>query len=425
MIGGEIANFAAYAFAPAILVTPLGALSVLVSAVLASVMLKEELLLLGKVGCMLCIVGSTIIVLNAPEEQAVDSVEEISNLMLTNLGMHVIFSQCFDARRVMLTPVMNDFVCKAPIPADRGVCIDLATKCRTCSLLTHVCIGHVVAGFQLYAVMVVLLSLVLIFYAAPKWGQTNIMIYVTVCSLVGSLSVICVKGLGIALKLSFAGHNQMGEASTWVFVLLVLISVMTQMNYLNKALDTFNTAIVTPIYYVIFTTCTIVASTILFRGWSQGSIPDDTLGSTSSPDSSNCPDSTNDNGYIAGSLITCMCGFAVICTGVFLLHRSREEAQGTYKSPRSQRPRSQSSGRRVSATKLSHPPPSPAGAHLHTRYCQSSLAAAIIACLFLCACAHLPSVLELPASPALAPLLTLGGDVSSGTTAKWRRPRYH
>ncbi|XP_020690908.1 probable magnesium transporter NIPA5 [Dendrobium catenatum] len=32
MIVGEIANFAAYAFAPAILVTPLGALSIIVSA---------------------------------------------------------------------------------------------------------------------------------------------------------------------------------------------------------------------------------------------------------------------------------------------------------------------------------------------------------------------------------------------------------
>ena len=30
VIGGEIANFAAYAYAPAILVTPLGALSVIV-----------------------------------------------------------------------------------------------------------------------------------------------------------------------------------------------------------------------------------------------------------------------------------------------------------------------------------------------------------------------------------------------------------
>lgn len=36
MGAGEVANFAAYAFAPATLVTPLGALSVLVSAILSS-----------------------------------------------------------------------------------------------------------------------------------------------------------------------------------------------------------------------------------------------------------------------------------------------------------------------------------------------------------------------------------------------------
>lgn len=37
------------------------------------------------------------------------------------------------------------------------------------------------------------------------------------------------------------------------------------MNYLNKALDLFNTAIVSPIYYVMFTTLTITASAILFQ----------------------------------------------------------------------------------------------------------------------------------------------------------------
>ena len=46
---GEAANFIAYAFAPASLVTPLGALSILVSAVLASKYLDERLNLLGKV----------------------------------------------------------------------------------------------------------------------------------------------------------------------------------------------------------------------------------------------------------------------------------------------------------------------------------------------------------------------------------------
>lgn len=46
---GEAVNFIAYAFAPASLVTPLGALSVLVSTVLTSKYLNERLNLLGKV----------------------------------------------------------------------------------------------------------------------------------------------------------------------------------------------------------------------------------------------------------------------------------------------------------------------------------------------------------------------------------------
>lgn len=46
---------------------------------------------------------------------------------------------------------------------------------------------------------------------------------------------------------------------------VVAICVVTQMNYLNKALDLFNTAIVSPIYYVMFTTFTILAAAILFQ----------------------------------------------------------------------------------------------------------------------------------------------------------------
>lgn len=46
---GEALNFVAYAFAPASLVTPLGALSVLVAAILSSKFLKERLNFIGKV----------------------------------------------------------------------------------------------------------------------------------------------------------------------------------------------------------------------------------------------------------------------------------------------------------------------------------------------------------------------------------------
>ena len=48
MGAGEAANFIAYAYAPATLVTPLGALSVLVTAILSAKFLDERLNLHGK-----------------------------------------------------------------------------------------------------------------------------------------------------------------------------------------------------------------------------------------------------------------------------------------------------------------------------------------------------------------------------------------
>jgi len=46
---------------------------------------------------------------------------------------------------------------------------------------------------------------------------------------------------------------------------VVVACLLTQMNYLNKSLDLFNTAIVSPIYYVMFTLLTIIASVIMFQ----------------------------------------------------------------------------------------------------------------------------------------------------------------
>ena len=82
MILGEIANFAAYAFAPAIIVTPLGALSIIISAVLSHYVLNEKLNSFGWLGCALCIVGSANIVLHAPVEKEIESIKEVVNLML-------------------------------------------------------------------------------------------------------------------------------------------------------------------------------------------------------------------------------------------------------------------------------------------------------------------------------------------------------
>ncbi|KAM7251566.1 hypothetical protein ACFE04_023449 [Oxalis oulophora] len=209
LIVGEIANFAAYAFAPAILVTPLGALSIIISAVLAYIILREKLHTFGILGCALCVVGSTTIVLHAPQEREIESVIEVWNL--------------------------------ATEPA-----------------------------FLFYAALVIILVFILILHYVPKYGQTHIMVYIGVCSLVGSLSVMSVKAIGIALKLTFSGMNQLVYPQTWLFILVVLVCVLTQMNYLNKDWDRQN----------------------------------------------------------ATQIITEMCGFVTILSGTFLLHKTKDMADG-------------------------------------------------------------------------------------------------
>jgi drug/metabolite transporter (DMT)-like permease len=50
---------------------------VLIGAVLASIFLKEELGRIGGVGCALCLLGSLVIVLHAPEDKDIKTVDEM------------------------------------------------------------------------------------------------------------------------------------------------------------------------------------------------------------------------------------------------------------------------------------------------------------------------------------------------------------
>jgi hypothetical protein len=49
-----------------------------------------------------------------------------------------------------------------------------------------------------------------------------------------TMQVMSVKALGIALKLTFSGTNQLMYPQTWAFTLVVISCIITQMNYLNK-----------------------------------------------------------------------------------------------------------------------------------------------------------------------------------------------
>ncbi|XP_026732314.1 magnesium transporter NIPA2 [Trichoplusia ni] len=234
---GEAANLLAYAFAPAALVTPLGALSVLVAAILSSKFLNEKLNFIGKIACLLCIIGSIVFVIHSPKSEEIDS-----------------FS--------MLVDKLFDY------------------------------------SFVSYVGSICVMSLIIKFVFVPRFGNTNITIYLLLCSSIGSLTVVSCKGVALGVRESISGEvNNFSHYMFWLLFLTAVGCIMVQMNYLNKSLDIFNTSIVTPVYYVMFTILVIVASGILFKEWDHMSLPD---------------------------IIGCLCGFLIVIIAVFMLNAFKD-----------------------------------------------------------------------------------------------------
>ena len=172
MILGEICNFAAYLFTDAILVTPLGALSVVITAMLSAIFLKERLSFVGKIGCFNCIVGAIVIAVNAPTQPAVSTIQEMKKMVLAPwfiVYMIVIIASCVFAALVL----------------------------------------------------------------GPKYGKKSMMVYLSICSLIGGLSVVGIQGIGAAITAQARGIPQFNQWFLYVLLVFIIITLLTEIIYLN------------------------------------------------------------------------------------------------------------------------------------------------------------------------------------------------
>jgi len=132
------------------------------SAVLSHFLLKERLPKMGVMGCVSCIVGSIVIVIHAPQEQTPSSVQEIWDLA-TQPGWIL---SCFNFS------LLHTYI--------------LVSYPNRCSLSPI----FFPAAFLIYVMATVSVVLVLIIHFEPRYGQNNMLVYLGICSLVGSLTVI-------------------------------------------------------------------------------------------------------------------------------------------------------------------------------------------------------------------------------------------
>jgi drug/metabolite transporter (DMT)-like permease len=208
---GETGNFLAYAYAPATLVAPLGSVSVVCNALLSSLVLREKITLRNKAGCVLAIFGSCFVVSFAPTSD--------HQLNMTRLADY------------MSDPVFLSF-------------------------LTLILIGF----FYLYRL-------------PQRVQQSNVIVYVLMCSLMGAITVSCTKGLSTALILTVSGssRDQFSSLLPWLLLFVICGTMVVQIKYLNLAMISFGASDVVPVYYVTFTFCSVAAGVVLFKEYHETS----------------------------------------------------------------------------------------------------------------------------------------------------------
>lgn len=123
---------------------------------------------------------------------------------------------------------------------------------------------HLVSiSFFSYAGTIVIITAFLI-YLSPKYGDKYLFLYVFIVGSYGSLAIIFCKGIGVAIKTTMEGNNAFTRWSLWVSIFCVIACVTIETGYTQVSLDLFNTSIVMSVTYVIYSTLIIASSAILF-----------------------------------------------------------------------------------------------------------------------------------------------------------------
>lgn len=203
MVLGEIGNFSAYGFAPASLVAPLGSTTVIANMILAVIFLHEKLRPEDLFGCALAVVGAFLLVNFSSKKDLVLSADELFNS------------------------------------------------------LTH-------AGFLVY-ITIVVIALVVLFLLLYKFKVDSVLVLLLITSFLATFTVITAKACSGLIQITFGGKSQLGHPIFYVMAVVMAVSAVTQVKYLNQAMKLFDATVVVPTYFVFFTISAIISGIVFYR----------------------------------------------------------------------------------------------------------------------------------------------------------------
>lgn len=168
--------------------TPLGALSVVVCAILSSIFLNEKLTFFGWLGCALCIVCCIYHPLIPLTEE-----RRFADWISHNRSERQVLAHIVDQTHA------DGVLPSAMSPGPQEPSVGQINAFRKLFLAP---------GFLVYGSLVIAGSLTIIFYFAPRYGKKSMLWYILVCSSIGGISVSVTTGLGAAIVQTALGDNQ-------------------------------------------------------------------------------------------------------------------------------------------------------------------------------------------------------------------------
>ncbi|XP_060756894.1 NIPA-like protein 2 isoform X2 [Neoarius graeffei] len=207
---GELGNFAAYGFAPASLIAPLGCVSVIASAIISVVFLKEILRASDVLGGVIALTGTYLLVTFAPHS--------------------------------------------AP-----HVTANMVERCLiSWQFLTY------------FFFEVVLFCILLYLYKCRN--LKHIVIVMLLVALLASVTVITVKAVsGMITETIRGSHLQLTYPIFYIMFIIMVVSCAYQIKFLNEAMKMFDATEIVPINFVFFTTSAVIAGHDLKSKWTESS----------------------------------------------------------------------------------------------------------------------------------------------------------
>ena len=201
MTVGEAGNFLAYGFAPASVVSPLGVVALISNCLIAPLLLKERFRQRDFWGVLVAIAGAVTIVLSAKNSE-------------TKMGPDDVWD---------------------------------AIKRWEFLLYLGISCGAIIA----------------LMIASPKYGGRTILIDLGLVGLFGGYTAISTKG--VASLLSDTLWRTFTFPITYLLVVVLVVSAVMQIRYVNRALQRFDSTQVIPTQFVLFTISVIIGSAALYR----------------------------------------------------------------------------------------------------------------------------------------------------------------